>query len=133
MNLRKNRLSEDSKRLLDHIKAHGPQTLVQMRPLTGEQGGNLIKRLRNLRIGGWLEIVEGTSEQRWDICKAAVPLFEKGLTRKRSDKGAPKPMGEMPLPRQVDVMNTTYKPEPFTPPRAGSMTSQSIASRGLRC
>jgi hypothetical protein len=27
MALKKNRLSEDSKRLLDHIKAHGPQNL----------------------------------------------------------------------------------------------------------
>ena len=133
MNLRKNRLSEDSKHLLDHIKTHGPQTLGQLRPLTGEQEGNLIKRLRNLRIGGWLEIVDGASEQRWNICSVAAPLFEKDRTAGRPKKGQPKPMGEMPLPRQVDVMNTTYKPEPFRPPRAGSMTSQSIASRGLRC
>ena len=64
MALKKNRLSEDSKRLLDHIKAHGPQNLVQLRPVTGELESDLVKRLRNLRTGGWLEIVEGAPELR---------------------------------------------------------------------
>lgn len=133
MRFQKNRLSEDSKRLLAHIKAHGPQNLAQLRPLTGEVESDLVKRLRNLRTGGWLEVEEGAPELRWDICKAAVPLFEQGLAVQRSGKGLPKPMGEMPLPRQVNVMASQYKPAPFTPPRMGSLDFSSIASRGVSC
>lgn len=131
--LKRNRLSEDSKRMLAHILAHGPQTLSQLRPLTGEQEGNLIKRLRNLRIGGWLEIVEGEQGQRWDICSAAASLFEKDRTPGRPKKDSPKPMGEMPLPRQINVMVGRYEPTPFTPHRQGSMDYRTIASRGVQC
>ena len=131
--LKKNRLSEDSKRLLAHIKESGPQTLAQLRPLTGELESDLIKRLRNLRTGGWMEIAEDAPELRWDICKAAIPLFELGLAAKRPGKGEPKPMGEMPLPRQINVMAGQYKPAAFTPPRQGSMDFRTIASRGVQC
>ena len=131
--LKKNRLSEDSKRLLAHIKDSGPQTLAQLRPLTGELESDLIKRLRNLRTGGWMEIAEDAPELRWDICKAAIPLFELGLAAKRPGKGEPKPMGEIPLPRQINVMAGEYKPAAFTPPRQGSMDFHTIASRGVQC
>lgn len=133
MTLKKNRLSVESKRLLEHMLANGPQNLFQLRPLTGELESDLIKRLRNLRTGGWLEIEEGAPELRWNICKAAVPLFEQGLAVQRSGKGLPKPMGEMPLPRQINVMSGQYKPAPFTPPRMGSLDFSSIASRGVSC
>ena len=132
MALKKNRLSEDSKRLLDHIKAHGPQNLTQLRPVTGELESDLVKRLRNLRTGGWLEIVEGAPELRWNICKDAIPLFEQGLVAKRH-KGEPKPMGDMPARRQINVMEGEYKTTPFTPPRKGSLDFSAIASRGVRC
>lgn len=134
MALKKNRLSEDSKRLLDHIKAHGPQNLAQLRPVTGELESDLVKRLRNLRTGGWLEIVEGAPELRWNICSVAAPLFDLGLTPGRTGKGTPKPMGEMPERRQINVMKSAdYKPVPFTPPRQGSLDFSAIASRGVRC
>ncbi|MFS4550035.1 hypothetical protein [Comamonas resistens] len=130
--LKKNRLSEDSKRLLAHIKVNGPQTLQQLRPLTGENESNLIKRLRNLRTGGWLVVVDGAPVLSWNICAAAAPLFDQGLAAKRS-KTESKPMGEMPLPRQIRVMDGHYVPTPFTPARSGSLDFSSIASRGVRC
>ena len=131
--LKKNRLSEDSKRLLAHIKANGPQTLAQLRPLTGENESNLNKRLRNLRTGGWLEVVEGAPVLSWNICSAAAPLFELGLAPKKPAKGEPKPMGEIPLPRQINVMAGHYVPAPFTPARQGSQNFSTIASRGVHC
>ena len=133
MALKKNRLSEDSKRLLDHIKAHGPQNLAQLRPVTGELESDLVKRLRNLRTGGWLEIVEGAPELRWNICSVAAPLFDLGLTPGRTGKGTPKLMGDMPARRQINVMEGKYEPKPFTPPRQGSLDFSAIASRGVRC
>ena len=132
MTLKKNRLSEYSKRLLEHIKTHGPQNLAQLRPVTGELESDLVKRLRNLRTGGWLEIVEGAPELRWNICKGAAPLFEQGLVAK-GRKGEPKPMGDMPAPRQINVMEGRYEPTPFAPPRKGSLDFSAIASRGVRC
>lgn len=132
MTLKKNRLSEDSKRLLAHILANGPQNLVQLRPLTGELESDLVKRLRNLRTGGWLEIVEGAPELRWNICQGAIPLFEQGLVAK-GRKGEPKPMGEVAERRQINVMEGEYKTTPFTPPRKGSLDFSAIASRGVRC
>ena len=133
MTLRKNRLSVESKRLLEHILANGPQNLFQLRPLTGELEGDLVKRLRNLRTGGWLEIVDDKPQLCWDICKAAIPFFQKGQVAKHASKGQPKPMGEMPLPRQINVMEGRYESAPFTPPRQGSMDFRAIASRGVRC
>ena len=133
MKLKKNRLSEDSKRLLAHIKAHGPQNLAQLRPLTGEVESDLVKRLRNLRTGGWLEVEEGAPELRWNICSVAAPLFDLGLAPRRNGKDAPKPMGEMPERRQINVMEGKYEPTPFAPPRKGSLDFSSIASRGVSC
>ena len=133
MTLRKNRLSVESKRLLEHILANGPQNLFQLRPLTGELESDLVKRLRNLRTGGWLELVEDRPQLCWDICKAAIPFFEKGLVALHASKGQPKPMGEMPKPRQINVMAGRYESAPFTPPRQGSMDFRAIASRGVRC
>ena len=132
MSLKKNRLSEESKRLLAHILANGPQNLFQLRPLTGELESDLVKRLRNLRTGGWLELVDDRPQLCWGICKDAIPLFKQGLEPQRS-KGVPKPMGEMPAPRQINVMAGQYEPTPFTPPRKGSLDFSAIASRGLRC
>ena len=133
MKLKKNRLSEDSKRLLAHIKANGPQNLAQLRPLTGEVESDLVKRLRNLRTGGWLEVEEGAPELSWNICSVAAPLFDLGLAPRRNGKDAPKPMGEMPERRQINVMEGEYKPIPFTPSRQGLMDFSAIASRGVRC
>ena len=133
MTFQKNRLSVESKRLLEHMLANGPQNLFQLRPLTGEVESDLIKRLRNLRTGGWLEVVDDRPQLCWNICKAAIPLFQQGLVAKRPSKSEPKPMGEMPLPRQVNVMAGQYKPAPFTPPRMGSLDFSSIASRGVSC
>ena len=133
MTLKKNRLSVESKRLLEHILANGPQNLFQLRPLTGELESDLVKRLRNLRTGGWLEIVEGAPELRWNICSVAAPLFDLGLAPRRNGKDAPKPMGEMPERRQINVMEGEYKPTPFTPSRQGSLDFSAIASRGVRC
>ena len=133
MTLKKNRLSVESKRLLEHILANGPQNLFQLRPLTGEQEGDLVKRLRNLRTGGWLEIVDDKPQLCWNICQAAIPLFKQGLVAKKASKGEPKPMGDMPLPRQINVMAGQYEPAPFTPPRQGSMDFRAIASRGVHC
>ena len=133
MTFQKNRLSVESKRLLEHMLANGPQNLFQLRPLTGEVESDLIKRLRNLRTGGWLEVVDDRPQLCWNICKAAIPLFQQGLAAKRASKSEPKPMGEMPLPRQVNVMAGQYKPAPFTPPRMGSLDFSSIASRGVSC
>ena len=133
MMLKRNRLSVESKRLLERMVANGPQNLSQLRPLTGELESDLIKRLRNLRTGGWLEVVDDGPQLRWNICKAAIPLFEQGLVAKHASKGEPKPMGEMPLPRQINVMAGQYKPAPFTPPRMGSLDFSSIASRGVSC
>jgi len=133
MTLKKNRLSEDSKRLLAHILKHGPQNLFQLRPVTGELEGDLVKRLRNLRTGGWLQLVDDGPQLCWGICKDAIPLFEQGLVAKRSRKGEPKPMGEMPKQRQINVMEGEYKTTPFTPPRKGSLDFRDIASRGVRC
>ena len=134
MKFQKNRLSEDSKRLLAHIKANGPQNLAQLRPLTGEVESDLVKRLRNLRTGGWLEVEEGAPELRWNICSVAAPLFDLGLTPGRTSKGTPKPMGEMPARREINVMGgEDYKPKPFTPSRQGSLDFSAIASRGVRC
>lgn len=130
--LKKNRLSEDSKRLLEHILANGPQNLFQLRPLTGETESGLVKRLRNLRTGGWLELVEDRPQLCWNICKDAVPMFQQGMAAKRS-KTELKPMGDMPLPRQVRVMDGDYIPTPFTPARKGSQDFSAIASRGVRC
>ena len=130
--LKKNRLSVESKRLLEHMLANGPQNLFQLRPLTGELESDLIKRLRNLRTGGWLEVVEGTAALSWNICSDAAPLFELGLAPKRS-KCEPQSMGEMPLPRQINVMAGEYKPAPFTPARVGSLDFSAIASRGVHC
>ena len=133
MALKKNRLSEGSKRLLDHIKAHGPQNLAQLRKVTGELESDLVKRLRNLRTGGWLEIVEGAPELRWNICSVAAPLFDLGLTPGRTGKARPKPMGDMPARRQINVMEGEYKTTPFTPPRQGSLDFSAISSHGVRC
>ena len=132
MTLKKNRLSVESKRLLEHILAKGPQNLFQLRPLTGEEEGDLVKRLRNLRIGGWLEIVDDKPQLCWNICKDAIPLFEQGLVAKRC-KGEPKPMGEVAERRQINVMEGYYKPKPFTSSRKGSLDFSAIASRGVRC
>jgi len=132
MALKKNRLSEDSKRLLSHILENGPQNLFQLRPITGELESDLVKRLRNLRTGGWLELVDDRPQLCWGICKDAIPLFEQGLVAKRR-KGEPKPMGDMPTRRQINVMEGEYKPKPFTPPRQGSMDFSAIASHGVRC
>ena len=132
MTLKKNRLSEYSKRLLEHVKTHGPQNLAQLRPVTGELESDLVKRLRNLRTGGWLEIEEGASELRWNICTGAIPLFEQGLVAKKR-QGKSKPMGEVAERRQINVMEGDYKPKPFTSPRKGSLDFSAIASRGVRC
>lgn len=132
MTLKKNRLSEYSKRLLEHIKTHGPQNIAQLRPVTGELESDLVKRLRNLRVGGWLEFVEGAQELRWNICKGVIPLFEQGLVAKRR-KGEPKPMGEVAGRRQINVMEGDYRPKPFVPPRKGSLDFSAIASHGVRC
>lgn len=131
--LKKNRLSEESKHMLAHILAHGPQSLAQLRRFTDRADSELVKRLRNLRTAGWLEVVEGAPEMRWNIRAAAAPLFAEGRTPKRSSKDESKPMGEMPLPRQINVMAGKYEPAPFTPPRQGSMDFRTIASRGVHC
>ncbi|MEN2384207.1 hypothetical protein [Comamonas sp. A7-5] len=64
----------------------------------------------------------------------AAPLFDLGQTPGRAGKGAPKPMGEMPERRQINVMKSDdYKPTPFTPLRQGSLDFSAIVSRGVRC
>lgn len=131
--MKKNRLSVESKRLLEHILANGPQNLFQLGSVTGELESDLVKRLRNLRTGGWLELVDDQPQLCWNIRKDAIALFKQGLSARRPDKGEPKPMGLMPLPRQVNVMAGLYQPAPFTPPRMGSMDFSAIASRGVRC
>lgn len=133
MTMKKNRLSAESKRLLEHILANGPQNLFQLVSLTGELEGDLVKHLRNLRIGGWLELVDDQPQLCWNIRKDAIPLFKQGLTLKKSRKGEPKPMGDMPERRQINVMVGRYKPEPFTPPRKGALDFRGIASHGVRC
>lgn len=125
------RLSEHSKQVIAKIRKDGPQTLGQLRPLVGGYDYEIRKRLSNLCTAGWLEKIEG-SETKWDIRSAAASLFETGKAPHKAKKAQP-PMGDFPQPRQIDVMKTTYKPEPFTPPRAGSQANQSIASRGQRC
>ena len=125
------RMSESSKQVIAQIRKFGPQTLAQLRPLIGGYDSDIRKRLRNLCTAGWLEKIEG-SEPSWGIRSAAAGLFETGKAPRKGQKSLP-PRGEFPKPRQIDVMNTTYKPEPFTPPRAGSQAYQSIASRGQRC
>ena len=129
------RLSESSRQVIALMRQQGPLTLAQLRPLIGIADGEITKRLRNLCVSGWLEKIEGP-ELRWGICSAAAPLFDTGKAPRKPQRKEQKPkpeLGEFPLPRQIDVMNSTYEPEPFTPPRAGSTASQSIASRGLRC
>lgn len=133
--LKTSRLSESSRQVIALMRQQGPQTLAQLRPLIGVSDGEINKRLRNLCISGWLEKIDGP-EPRWGICSAAAPLFETGKAPPKPSRKEPKPqpaLGEFPLPRQVDVMRSTYKPAPFTPPRAGSQAYQSIASHGLRC
>ena len=125
------RMSEHSKQVIAQIRKDGPQTLAQLRPLIGSYDSEICKRLRNLCTAGWLEKIEG-AEPRWAIRSAAASLFEIGKAPTKAKKVQP-PMGDFPKPRQIDVMNTTYKPEPFTPPRAGSQAYQSIASHGQRC
>ena len=129
--LKTSRLSESSKQVIAQIRKLGPQTLAQLRPLIGDPDGEIRKRLCNLCTSGWLEKIEG-AEPSWGIRSTAAGLFETGKAPRKAEKTQP-PMGEFPKPRQIDVMNTTYKPEPFTPPRAGSQAYQSIASRGQRC
>ena len=133
MTLKKNRLSEDSRILLTHILANGPQNLSQLRPVTGELESDLVKRLRNLRTGGWLMLVEDRPQLCWDICKAAIPFFQQGLVAKQASKGQPKPMGGFAERRQINVMEGDYKPKPFTSSRKGSLDFSAIASRGVRC
>lgn len=133
MSQKKSRLSEDSKQLLAHILEKGPQNLFQLCHVTGEMEGDLVKRLRNLRIGGWLELVDDGPQLCWGICKDAIPLFKQGLATQKARKDAPKPMGEMAKPRQINVMGGYYKTTPFTPPRKGSMDFKAIDSLGVRC
>lgn len=125
------RMSESSKQVIAQIRKFGPQTLAQLRPLVGGYDADIRKRLRNLCTAGWLEKMSGT-EDSWGIRNAALPLIETGKAPRKGKKPPP-PMGEFPQPRQVDVMGTTYVPTPFTPPREGSLSYQSIASRGQRC
>ena len=133
MTMKKNRLSAESKRLLEHILANGPQNLFQLGSVTGELERGLVKRLRNLRTGGWLELVDDQPQLCWNIRKDAIPLFKQGLTARKRSTGEPKPMGQMPLPRQINVMAGRYEPAPFTSPRKGSLDFRGIASHGVRC
>ena len=126
------RLSESSKLLLTHIQKNGPQGLRGLLPILGVYESELKKRLRNLCIAGWLEKQHGT-ELIWNIPSDALPLLEAEQIPKKSKKKAQPPMGDMPLPRQVNVMQGTYAPAPFTPARAGCEQFLSIASLGQRC
>ena len=128
------RISESSKQVIAQIRKLGPQTVAQLRPLIGGYDSDIRKRLRNLCTAGWLERIEG-AEPSWGIRSSAMSLFETGKAPRKAQKvtRVEPEKGDFPLPRQIDVMNSTYEPEPFTPPRAGSTASQSIASRGLRC
>lgn len=133
MTMKKNRLSVESKRLLEHLLANGPQNLFQLGSVASEPESDLVKRLRNLRTGGWLELVDDQPQLCWNIRKDAIPLFKQGLSARKRDAGEPKLMGLMPLPRQINVMAGRYEPAPFTPPRKGSLDFSAIASHGVRC
>lgn len=130
--LNKSHIGEESKRLIAHIRKHGPQGLAALRPITGQADSELRKRLRNLCTSGWLVMEDGI-ECTWTIAVAAAPLFDLGLAPKKPSHDKPRPMGQMPLPRQINVMQGEYVPTPFTPARQGAMDFGAIASRGVRC
>ena len=128
----RNRLSDSSKSLIAHIQKHGPQGLNGLRPVLGVYESELHKRLRNLCVAGWLEKLPG-AEQTWAIHSDAKPLIGTELAPKKGKKKVAPPKGDIPLPRQINVMQGTYNPPPFTPARAGCEQFLSIASLGLRC
>ncbi len=127
----RNRLSDSSKSLIAHIHKHGPQGLSGLRPILGIYESELHKRLRNLCVAGWLEKLPGT-EKTWAIHSDAMPLIGTELAPQKGNKKVPPPKGEIPLPRQINVMQGTYEPPPFTPARPGCEQFLSIASLGLR-
>lgn len=130
-------MSPESNLVIMYLKANGARTLDELHAqLPQEARPKLLKRIRNLRAGGWLVIETLVDGQL--LYRLAPSAVRKARLQQKAAKCPPdaakvaEPLPIVP-PRRLDVMNTTWEPKPDPVLRSGANDFRAIQSHGLHC
>jgi hypothetical protein len=143
-------LSAPSLALVQHLRAHGAQTVDDLlQTHSPESRAALYRRLCNLEANRWVEKRERGGVRVW-AARADAPQRLRAqraaqAPAKTRPQAAPQPeplTDVVPLatplpvvpPRQLDVMHgPTYRPAPSHVARPGALDAARIASHGTLC
>jgi hypothetical protein len=131
---RKSTMSPESAAVVTYLKDHRRCTVDQLCAGFPEVPRTvLLKRLRNLRALGWLDVssnVDGVGV--WSVRSSARATAVRTSESAPRDS-APTPTGPVAEPRRVNVMSGTYVPPRGPALRAGALDYRSCPSVGHRC
>ena len=131
---RKSTMSPESAEVIGHLKVYCRCTVDQLCESFPEVPRTvLLKRLRNLRALGWLDVASNEDGLGEWFVRSSARATAVNTTAPVPPDTTPAPAGQLAAPRRVNVMSGDYVPARSPVLRPGSMDFRACASVGYRC